>query len=62
MITGIATKQVGMTRNGSFVTARVTRRNPVKNADKYAIGQHTWYFIFDLSLERNEVLTRLSST
>jgi len=61
MITGIATKQVGMTRNGSFVTARVTRRNPVKNADKYAIGQHTWYFIFVLSLERNEVLTRLSS-
>jgi len=46
MITGIATKQVGMIRKGSFVTARITRRNPVKNADKYAIGQQIWYFTF----------------
>jgi hypothetical protein len=61
MITGIATKQVGMIRRGSFVTARMTRRNPVKNADKYAIGQQIWYFTFFLSVKRNEVLTRLSS-
>jgi hypothetical protein len=60
MITGIATKQVGIIRKGSFVTARMARRNPVKNADKYVIGQQIWYFTFFLS-KRNEVLTRLSS-
>jgi hypothetical protein len=52
MIIGIATKQMGMIRKGSFVTARMTIRNPVKNADKYAIGQQIWYFTFFLSVKK----------
>jgi hypothetical protein len=30
----------------------MTRRNPVKNADKYAIGQQIWYFTFFLSVKK----------